>query len=515
MKKLAKLLSVLLTVAMLFSLMACTVTPDAPNDGENNGEGELENKNETAYAQLSDKIVTSAITKLESAKSVKFSGVIKLEEKDGYAGSEEYENEVAVTVTVSEINGKLAVYAKTVGSQSFGEAELVMITETTYAGGYVYSRTYYYPVGSDEDEIAMAMENALWTRDYDNMGITGLSIEELSDIVKSLVTDEALSGLKAEIVKQLEASAGTNGKLELSYDLAPDIARILDYLKTVKGTDTLGKIINDALAAVAPELTVEKLIAAVLACESKTVSEALAELEAYTVSEGMGTLQEIWDGFVSSPSFDMLVSMMEMPEDVVAVMKAFKLADIINVYGEYTVADVLYTVMASQSEEPEDDYEYEGDGDDEFDGEFEEITPVPPTPSSPVMKAPEGFMMSLLGEVIPMLNVTFDQMGMDVYEFIYVTFGIDVYPETKANKLEFKVYADFDTESGELTAVGFGADIDVENKSYYYDYDEETRVEGIGTLKLKIEFAISEIPDSAAVIEIPADNMITDEAFED
>ncbi len=39
MKTFAKLLSVLLTVAMLFSFAACTVTPENPDNGENNGEG--------------------------------------------------------------------------------------------------------------------------------------------------------------------------------------------------------------------------------------------------------------------------------------------------------------------------------------------------------------------------------------------------------------------------------------------------------------------------------------------
>ena len=180
MKTLKKIFCLLLVAAIFFTMVACTVKPqDVPSDepnneenGENNGGGEKE----TLYAQLSEKIVTDAITKLETAKSVKFSGVVKNEISNG---TESYENNSFVTVTVSETDGKLSLSVEAVGNQFMGDTELTVVSETVFNGGYVYTRSYYYPVNTEDGEIGAVKENALWNRNDDALGITQLSFDDL------------------------------------------------------------------------------------------------------------------------------------------------------------------------------------------------------------------------------------------------------------------------------------------------------------------------------------------------
>jgi len=197
-----------------------------------------------------------------------------------------------------------------------------------------------------------------------------------------------------------------------------------------------------------------------------------------------------------------------MPDEVKAQMVAFKIADILSVYGEYTVADVIYTVVASNADSEE------GDSTDEFNGEFDEINP---DTSAPVLKAPEGFMMSLIGDVIPMLNTTFADMGIDIYGFIEETLGIEIDSNSKANKLEFSASVEFDTATGSIKLIDLGMNVDLSAKAtvpgeYDEALDEYTQIVGTANVKAELEISVKEISGNAAAIEAPsADKIEADE----
>ena len=514
MKFFVKLTSVFLMLAMMLTFVACNaLTLDPDKSGEDDNEEEIGNTNENFYPELSEKIVASVFTKMEKAKTLKFSGVIKNGVTvDGVTSN----NQTNVTVTVSKTDGKLFIYAIADTKLVLDETETVNVSEVMLAGGYVYLRDYYYPADAEGAEIEAVKENAFWTRDYDTFGISDLTFEEVISVLKENTDGEIMTVLKEEIVKQLEAGAATEGKLNFTYDLASDITAVLDYLRAVKNTDTVGKVINDALATVDPSLTVEMMVASILACESKTVNEAVAEIEAYTVSKGIGTLQEIWDELVAYNGFDKVVAILGITEDVKAQMETFKIADMLTVYGEYTVADVIYTFMVSMDAETDQgkDDGYAGDG--EFDGEFDEFEPAP---SSPVLEAPEGFMMSLVADMITILNTSFADMGTDIYGFIYQMLGMEIYPESKVDCFALTVLVEFDAKSGEMTGIAFGVDIDAATKTAYYDYDENTGEEiksFVNTsVKLQINISLTEILENMGVIQVPSDDMIADIPFEE
>lgn len=374
MKKLAKLLSVLLTVAMLFSLMACTVTPDAPNDGENNGEDGEENIKQALYTELADKIVTSAITRLEEVKSVKFSVTVsgKSYSKENNASENLFGS---AEVLLSDVNGRAALHITLISEAENMGITVNNVTELKLINGFAYTREYTYGSRATAETVAELKNSTKWLKQQDFTGITERSYGEVLSLMKDALAGESLDEIKADIVGQLKDGGYEGSKLEWTYDAAPAITELLNYLKSIKETDTVVKVINGLISELGGTVTVEGIIAEILSWDGKTVNQAFADIEAYTVAEGMGTLQEIWDGFVSSDLFEQLASTMGMPEEIKAEMKAFKLADILEVYGEYTVADVIYTLMASQSEEPE--YGAEA----EIDGESEEV--VFPEPSVP------------------------------------------------------------------------------------------------------------------------------------
>lgn len=512
MKKLAKILSVLLTVAMLFSLMACTVTPDAPNDGENNGEdgedGE-ENIKQALYTELADKIVTSAITRLEEVKSVKFSVTVsgKSYAKENNASENLFGS---AEVLLSDVNGRAALHITLISEAENMGITVNNVTELKLISGFSYIREYTYGSRATAETVAELKNSTKWLKQQDRTGITERSYGELLSLMKDALAGESLDEIKADIVGQLKDGGFEGGKLEWTYDAAPDVTKLLNYLKSIKETDTVVKLINGLISELGGAVTVEGIIAEIVSWDGKTVNQAFADIEAYTVAEGMGTLQEIWDGFVSSDLFEQLASAMGMPEEIKAEMKAIKLADILEVYGEYTVADVIYTLMASQSEEPEYGAEAEIDGDGEFDGEFEEV--VFPEPTAPVLEAPEGFMLSLIGELTPILNITLRDMGTDVYKLLYDIFGIELDPKAKADKLAFTVSAEIDTESGEIKGVRIGADIDVTvvDVSYYESletgyYQKVTRATNV---QLKANGAMKEVSGEEATVAIPSADMI-------
>lgn len=521
MKIMAKLLSVLLTVAMLFTLAACTVTPENPNDDPNNGNnGGQETDKKALYAELADKFVTGAFNQLETVKSIKFTLGGKLNLSEDYEGEENdflYAQEVRAEFTVSEINGKLALYAYMTATEEVDEyTELpegdeaakweYSVQEIILKDGVSYTRTYEYYDTDTDIEIEAMRAVSLWTVGVDENGITAMSFTDAATKAKEFFDESTLAELKKEVAKQLEENGTTDGKVNIVLDAAPYITDVLEYLKTVKNTDTVGKVLNDALKEIDPELTVEKIIAALLAFDTKTVNEAVAELEEYTVSEGLGTLQEMWDGFVASEAFVKLAELLNIPDEVKAEMIAFKISDVLAEYGEHTVADIIYTLVVMNSE-PEYDSPAEEDG-EEFDGEFEDIGSGQ---STAVMEAPEGFMLGLVNEILPMLNTTFGDMGTDIYGFIEEAIGIKIDSDTAANKLALSVSAEFDTTSGAINDMSLSINVDLDTVAN--GDNGESELKGKANLTMNVDFALKEISGDAAVIDAPTNDMLKGDIY--
>ena len=365
-----KLIALLLTLIMVFTLAACN-TPEPPEttpcdecvDADRNGKcdvcgGDVEIIEEKQGLKLSNAIVKQ-IREAESMKLSLLANVV-MEDDVWYSDeSNEAVNEKLYRENVIEF--EIALTKAKVGYDMHIRG--TMKERDTKDGEFVY-----------DDHIAELyfVDGVLY--EYDNISdvyVEGTRID-LAAVKQAL--DELAAGIdvseeetKAALEKFGDAFIKTfsikDYKGSYSIDLKDELNGLLGYLADLDlENDSVRTVLNDALALVDKELTVEKIVAELERIAGLTVNEALAELDAFLTENYETTLQGIIDSLVADEKVmelvEKAVTMMVAGDaepneeqqaeiaDMLAQVKAFKIADLITEMeiGEIKLFDLVLSM---------------------------------------------------------------------------------------------------------------------------------------------------------------------------
>ena len=268
------------------------------------------------------KILKSSLEKqfadIKSAKAVV--DLEFLSESNGYYYSEDWDDTLEEYIQVEEsydsyreIRGKMEIWVDRSGesvnakivistavrydpNEEFGSSdETATDTETVYIiDGYIYEE----------------LSDGVYTRER-------LVPEEVSTILGKLASVELLSTEKKnELLNALGAQIATvfnikDNKGSVSFDAKPAIDELFAYIAALDlETDTVGGVLDDALALVSEDLTSAALVNELERVAGLTVNEALAEIDAWLTENHNTTLQGLYDTIVNNA-------------DVVAFLEAY------------------------------------------------------------------------------------------------------------------------------------------------------------------------------------------------
>lgn len=191
-----------------------------------------------------------------------------------------------------------------------------------------------------------------------------LSELSASDILPADKKNELLDTFGTEVAAVLDLK---DNKGSVSIDLADKAGDFIDYVTALDfENDTVSMLINDALALVSEDLTVEAIVTELERVGALTVNEGLAELDAWLTENHNTTVQGIYDSFMNDPeiiaSFKNLVFVVngldssdpQINEDFdafVAELKEFKFADYIveNELSDVRIYDFVCLIIGIES----------------------------------------------------------------------------------------------------------------------------------------------------------------------
>ena len=322
---------------------------------------------------LTGVVLTSAvIEQLEAAASMelKIEVVAKDEYKNYYMWDDEApelseykgEQQATITATVSrDADGNVAF--KLIGEAkdySLSDDEIVDNPEydTSAVELYFVDNTMYLYDEDLDAYLKTSYEGAM-----EELGMAAETFEAMLEGVElsEEETGELLAAIGDSVIAALNIESG---KGSVSIDLADDVNELLAYFAEIDtATDTLGGLLNDALALVDEELTIEALLDEVEGVAGLTISEALEAIDAWLTEEYETTLQGVYDTIVAEPRFAVLFANIylernpEATEDDIAAaldeVKAFKIADFITEQemGEVVLYDFILMATGAASED--------------------------------------------------------------------------------------------------------------------------------------------------------------------
>ena len=340
-----KLFSVLLVLAMMLSLFACSTKPcevhtdengdgicddceaqmpcTAHTDADSNGacdkcsaaiscehkDDNKDNKCDGCGAAMDSAVVNAALAlsktvlaQLEAAASFKMDFDINVlmdsqqwfYDVDGYVSEDTYvDAKIAGILTVAKTaNGVDMVMSAKIAVKADAEGEY----EEMFDGDLLY-----------------IIDGAAYTYNFTLEGYTKVpatdAFEELEQMLGTLteglvVTDEDKNAvLEALGNAVMEGFSVKDGKGEVKVDFIESIEEVLAYLAALEEDDIVSDVLDHYLATIDPELTVDVLISQLEATLEMTVSEALAAIDAFLTENYGTTLQGIYDGIVNDANF--------------------------------------------------------------------------------------------------------------------------------------------------------------------------------------------------------------------
>ena len=365
--------------------------------------------------------------------------------------------------------------------------------------------------------------------DTDNKSYTVLYIvdnvmygydEELRGYVKSEMTEEAdtkLEALIASIIDNVEIGTeqdAAEAKKQLgdlfvesftldamnatySYDGKGEVENLFSYINKIDpDTKTLESLVNDILVMIDPEMTVTEILAEINRILGLTVTEAVAEIDAYLTEKYATNLQKICNDVVTSEDFleafeDVMVEQGMTPDMVsaqVEAIKNFKISDVLgqpidvagNTIGSLVLSDLLGMLLGSSSGGQYGDFE---DG-------VAQIDPI--------------------ANVFAMIEALLPMSLTDVNNMLYP--DLPIFPILKEYIGRITV-----SQLSESVNVKFGDNykIDEVNGAARFEAGVSVPVEGGASSKvelmLKSDFKIYGISDARVEITLPSDIVIIEE----
>ena len=170
--------------------------------------------------------------------------------------------------------------------------------------------------------------------------------------------NELLVSLGAEIATVFNIK---DNKGSVSFDAKPSIDKLISYIDALDmEKDTVGKVVDDALALVSPKLTSAAITNELELLSGLTVNEAMAELDAWLTKEYGTTLQDIYDSLLAKPevisaieqaiaiSEDVDLNDPEIKSEIDAIIEEIKAIKIADLIAEAKVGDILlYDIIMS------------------------------------------------------------------------------------------------------------------------------------------------------------------------
>lgn len=461
----------------------------------------------------SEAYVNGAIDTLKNAKSFKV--VINVNNKDvtDYFGEdgktvdpelqESDEGSTTVEIILSQDGDGVAIQTKSIDVGTYGyydeetekevEVTETEVSESIMKGGVEYSRYYCYDDSMTADEIAAAKAEK-WDKyteeDADAEESTSVISEEL--IQKLLDTKEVedaynmlIDALKGELKTKILSETVADGNFVWEYDFADEVNAVIAYIEAIDETkDTLGGVINDVLAEVAPGLTAEALIGQLKAYSKMTVADALKNIDTM-LAQYETSLQGIKDAIFNSEIMGVLLAdegiltATGLDAATIQSIKDWKFASLQeegNEIGGAIVGDLINGLLLQQG-----------------------IVEPPAEGEDPV-----DYVAQYLAMAEASLAMTFEELDITLPDMA----------GNVAKKLEGTYGVSFDTTSSALKTINFS--FDAELVSYEKDYNEETDeydvVIGYYTEIIDLDITVSEISASTVTVNAPAAEDIADVA---
>ena len=537
--KTKRIIALLLALVMLFSFAACN-TPegdpcenghvdtdgdkkcdrcqeDMPDDDGDGGDG-----GDDSY--LAPTISEAIWAQLEAANSMKIDFSCSFDVSyDGY--KDYYDENDQLVIEKSDDADKMELGLSLVLSKTeTGSNAMITITTTEYEkdedGNLTPDKdteTVYIIDGSgysyDEDlgayvESMMPTEAALA-----GSGVPTAISEMLSELLAELeISDADVEAIKAELGTAITAIFEiVDKKGDFNINFKTYLDELFAYVDEIDvETKTLESLIDDALHLVDEELSVENILDEIKSFASLTVSEALAELDAWLTENHETTLQGIYDTIVTDERVEQIVrfylesmgseSGEPITEDDVQAfldeLKAVKVDEFIAAYVDtdmvlYDLVMSLVSSMGGAEEAPSQPGSNPNSPgivpmSDELEGGDEPAYP----PINTLFGAIEDFLDLTLAEFEAELDVP-------VFTNIKNTLaGITVNELSTSSTINF-------TDSFALSELSFGIKVDVATE-YPYELDD-TKTEKTAA-KIDYSFKISSISDSTVEIALPEDS---------
>lgn len=369
-----KLLVLILVIAMMLNLVACKseCEKNGHSDGDTNGICDVCQATTIDYEKpsLVGAILKNNIEKqLDELQSFKFE--FSLESKNASSEWDAVYVEGEGDVLVERVTDEIDRQSVELWANRNGDSFDARIVTKNY--------TFYKETSSDGDfsDYEDELESLSYVIDgyvYNEMADGSFNkqkvpTDRLDEILKKLASAEILSeDKKNDLLNALGAEVATILKLRdnagsVNVDLKGSADELLAYIAALNfETDTVGKVINDALALVSEDLTAEAVITELERIGALTVNEALAELDAWLTENHGTTVQGIIDSIVGSPELieaceDILLMINDVDESdtelqetiagMIEEVKTFNIANFIaeNQLGELTVYEIFVSII--------------------------------------------------------------------------------------------------------------------------------------------------------------------------
>lgn len=453
-------------------------------------------------AKTAKQYVNVLSTALDSAKSCKITGSVRVHTKEEYFGDDgetvdgtltEEETEAGVlelVITEDGANGYALsfFYQQTETEREEGEFEHeFMQAEIIVKDGYIYQRSYEIEDDMTAEEIAAA--KGYWTKGQiasSEQAAAMLTMAEQLMNAKEVKEYSAKMWAAAQevVAQQIFNGEVKDGEVTLSKNFTTDWNATLDFLSGIDGTDTLGETLNKVLVKINPALTAEGLVGLLKAYRNQTVTESLTAIDGALAKYGT-SLQGIYDGILNSGVANILFTeVLGVPQQTILQLKAFKLETMKAQFGTLRLGDAVNMVVAMVVGGMDDDVT----GDEVF---AENDDSAPEENPDEAVDYYGKFVVALEAA----LQRTLDDLGVSVPDF----------SGTRVNDFTLSAGLALNKAGDALRALDLGLKADVQMALKGADFVDDVWVEYVfGTLYAQVDVAFSVVELSASVATVTA-----------
>ncbi len=246
--------------------------------------------------------------------------------------------------------------------------DLKIITDYYTFHSEISSDGDYYDYENDYGSLVYVIDGYIYTELVDDtFKKEKFTTNKLDEILLELSSAEILSKDKKDaLLNALGAEVATvlnlkDNKGSMSINLKDGVDELLAYIAALDfETDTVGKVLNDALTTISKDLTVEDIITELERVSNLTINEALSELDAWLTENHSTTVQGVIDSLVGSPellkTLEEILLMVnnadpsdtELQETIAGMIEQFKNFNLANFIAENELGELtVYELVAS------------------------------------------------------------------------------------------------------------------------------------------------------------------------